>query len=36
MNEAKYSSKSILKYFGKQFEEFRREMHSNKEVLFAD
>ena len=36
MNEAVYASKSVVKYFGKHFEEFRREMHHNKEVIFAD
>jgi hypothetical protein len=36
MNEAKYADKSIVKYFGKHFEEFRREMHYNKEVIFSD
>lgn len=36
MNEAKYADKSIVKYFGKHFEEFRRDMHYNKEIVFSD
>ena len=36
MNEAQFADKSIVKYFGKHFEEFRREMHYNKEIVFAD
>ena len=36
MNEAVHASKSIVKYFGKHFEEFRRDMHGNKELVFAD
>ena len=36
MNEAQFADKSIVKYFGKHFEEFRREMHYNKEIIFAD
>ena len=36
MNEAQHANKSIVKYFGKHFEEFRREMHSAKELVFAD
>jgi len=36
MNEAKHASKSIVKYFGKHFEEFRREMHYNKEIVLSD
>mgnify|MGYP000064097435 CR=1 FL=1 len=36
MNEAKYADKSIVKYFGKHFEEFRRDMHYYKEIVFSD
>ena len=36
LNEAQFADKSIVKYFGKHFEEFRREMHYNKEIIFAD
>lgn len=36
MNEALYADKNIVKYFGKHFEEFRREMHYNKEIVFSD
>ena len=34
MNDAVHASKSIVKYFGKHLEEFRREMHHNKEIVF--
>ena len=34
MNDAVHASKSIVKYFGKHLEEFRREMHYNKEIIF--
>jgi hypothetical protein len=36
MNEAKYADKSVVKYFGSHFEEFRREMHYNKEIVFSE
>jgi len=36
MNEAQFADKSIVKYFGKHLEEFRREMHYNKEIIFSD
>lgn len=36
MNEAKYADKSVVKYFGSHFEEFRREMHYYKEIVFSD
>ena len=36
MNEAKYADKSVVKYFGTHFEEFRREMHYYKEIVFSD
>lgn len=36
MNEAVHADKNIVKYFGKHFEEFRREMHYNKEIIFSD
>jgi hypothetical protein len=34
MNEALYADKNIVKYFGKHFEEFRREMHYNYEIFY--
>ena len=36
MMEAKHADKNIVKYFGKHLEEFRREMHYNKEIVFSD
>jgi len=36
MNEAKHADKSVVKFFGKHFEEFRREMHYNREIIFSD
>ena len=36
MNEAQHADKNVVKYFGKHFEEFRREMHYNKEIVFSD
>ena len=36
MNEAVHADKNIVKYFGKHLEEFRREMHYNKEIIFSD
>jgi hypothetical protein len=36
MNEAQHADKNIVKYFGKHFEEFRREMHYNKEIVLSD
>ena len=36
MVEAKHADKNIVKYFGKHLEEFRREMHYNKEIVFSD
>ena len=36
MNEAKYADKSVVNYFGSHFEEFRREMHYYKEIVFSD
>jgi len=36
MNEAQHADKSIVKYFGKHFEEFRRDMHYYKEIVFSD
>ena len=32
MNEAQHAKKSVVKYFGAYFEEFRREMHYYKEI----
>lgn len=36
MNEAVHADKSIVKYFGKHLEEFRRDMHYSKEIIFSD
>jgi len=36
MNEAKHADKSIVKYFGKHFEEFRNDMHYNREIVFSE
>ena len=36
MHAAKYANKSIVKYFGKQLEEFRREQGYNKEIVLSD
>ena len=36
MNEAVHADKNIVKYFGKHMEEFRRDMHHNKEIIFSD
>ena len=36
MNEAKHADKNVVKYFGKHFEEFRRDMHYYKEIVFSD
>lgn len=36
MNEAQHAKKSVVKYFGAHFEEFRREMHYNKEIVLSD
>ena len=36
MNEAKYASKGVAKYFGKLFEEYRRHMNYQKEIVFSD
>jgi hypothetical protein len=36
MNEAQHADKNIVKYFGKHFEEFRREMHYNREIVLSD
>jgi len=36
MNEAQHANKSVVKYFGKHFEEFRRDMHYYKEIVFSD
>ena len=36
MNEAQHAKKSVVKYFGSYFEEFRREMHYNKEIVLSD
>lgn len=36
MNQTKFANKSIVKIFGKHIEEFRREMHYNKEIINSD
>ena len=36
MNEAQHADKCIVKYFGGYFEEFRRDMHYYKEIVFAE
>ena len=36
MNEAQHADKNVVKYFGKHFEEFRREMHYNREIVLSD
>jgi hypothetical protein len=36
MNEAQHADKNIVKYFGKYFEEFRRDMHYYKEIVFSE
>ena len=36
MNEAVHANKSVVKYFGQHFEEFRREMYYNKEIVLSD
>lgn len=36
MNEAIHANKSVVKYFGQHFEEFRREMYYNKEIVLSD
>ena len=36
MNEAQHADKNIVKYFGKHFEEFRRDMHYYKEIVFSE
>ena len=36
MNEAQHADKNIVKYFGKHLEEFRRDMHYYKEIVFSD
>ena len=36
MNEAQHADKSIVKYFGAHLEEFRRDMHYYKEIVFSD
>lgn len=36
MSEAQHADKNIVKYFGKYFEEFRRDMHCQKEIIFSE
>ena len=36
MNQAQHSSKSIIKYFGKHLEEFRREQVYSREIVLSD
>lgn len=33
---AKHANKSIIRHFGKQLEEFRREMQYSKEIILSD
>ena len=34
--QVKYANKSILKYFGKQFEEFRKEQIQSRDIILQD
>jgi hypothetical protein len=36
MHQAAHANKSVVKYFGKQMEEFRREQGYSKEVVLSD
>lgn len=36
MRAAKHANKSIVKYFGKQLEEFRTEQSYNREIVLCD
>ena len=36
MHGAKYTNKSIVKYFGKQPEKFRKEQGYNREIVLSD
>jgi len=36
MNQAQHASKSILKYFGKHLDDFRREMNYSREIVLSD
>ena len=36
MIQAKYANKSIIRHFGKQLEEFRREMQYSKEIILSE
>jgi hypothetical protein len=36
MSQAQHASKPIVKYFGKQLEEFRREQLYSKEIVLSD
>ena len=36
MTYAQYANKSIVKYFGKNLEEFRREMQYSKEIILSE
>lgn len=36
MTQAQHANKSIVKYFGKHFEEFRREQSYPKEIIMSD
>ena len=36
MNQAQHAAKSILKYFGKHLDDFRREMNYSREIVLSD
>jgi hypothetical protein len=36
MTQAQYANKSIVKYFSKHLEEFKREMQYSKEIILSD
>jgi len=36
MTQAQYANKSIVKYFSKHLEEFKREMQSSKEIILSE
>jgi len=36
MTHARHADKYIVKFFGRQFDEFRREMSATKEVIMSD
>ena len=36
MTQAQHANKNIVKYFGKHFEDFRREMQYSKELILSE